>query len=729
LESGRRSDRWYYAMQNPDHLSDTNAPRLPREEELLRVLEELYGGFAEAEETLSAIRRGEVDGFLVSTAEGEKVYTLKTAEHPYRVLIEQMREGAAILSAEGTVLYSNASFARLLDRPLEKVMGESIHSFIVPAGAATFRRMLDAGDPSGSAGESALQANGKGLVTVFLSLKPLQMDGIRVFSLVATDLTERKQAEETLQRAYNDLEANKVKLDTQNEELRRAYAALETSEEKYRDLYEFAPLGYFTLDARGEIREANLAGASLLGRERGQLIGARFEFFLEPEHILPFNEFLVRAGNSDTKEACDIRIKQHKGKPVWVLLEAKSAAGGDAPLLRVAATDISRQVGEADRALRESEEREQRRAAELQALMEAVPAAIFIALDPESRSIYGSSYTYDLFRLPPGSNLSKSAPEGERPAHFRVLKDGVEIPPEELPIQKVAATGRRVEQSEFDLAFDDGTVRRLLGNAVPLLDENGRPHGAVGAFIDITKRKQAEEALVRRTDDLIRNSEEVVAARDEANLYLDLMTHDVRNANNVSSMYADLLVDLAQGDLKTYAEKLHDSIERSSEILKNVATIRRAHEESSRLVPVNLDAVIRDEIGNFPRASIRYEDLQVEVLADNLLPMVLTNLIGNAVKFGGPGVEVTIRVEERDGEVLVTVADTGPGVPDNGKEAIFHRFERGHAKGRGEGLGLFIVRKLIERYEGRIWVEDRVSGHPEEGAAFKFTLRQARHHR
>ncbi|WP_128693868.1 PAS domain-containing sensor histidine kinase [Methanoculleus taiwanensis] len=598
-------------MQDQGHLSDTNASRLPRKEELLRVLEELYGGFAEAEETLSAIRRGEVDAFLVSTDEGEKIYTLKTAEHPYRVLIEQMREGAAILSTDGTVLYSNASFARLIRMPLEKVMGESIHAFIAPAGAGSFRRMMEAGDPSGSTGESTLQATGGGLVPVYLSLRLLPMDGMSVFSLVATDLTERKQAEETLQRAYDELED------------------------------------------RVEERTAELAQ-----------INARLQVEIEE------------------------RIK-------------------------------------VEDALRESEARERRRATELQAITEAVPAAIFIALDPECRSMFGSRYTYELLHLPPGSNLSKSAPEGERQAHFRTMKDGAEIPPEELPVQRAAATGRPVQQFEFDLVFNDGTTRHLLGNAVPLLDESGRSHGAVGAFIDITERKRAEEALRRRTEDLVRQSREVVAARDEANMYLDIMTHDVRNANNVSSMYAGLLVELAEGDLTAYAEKLRDSIDRSTGILRNVATIRRTQAEHDRLVPVNLDAIIKEEIGNFPGASIRYIDPAVEVLADNLLPMIFTNLIGNAIKYGEPGVEITIVVEEQGGEVLVSVEDTGPGVPDEVKKKLFTRFERGRAGGSGQGLGLFIVRMLVERYGGEVWIEDRIPGQPEQGAAFRFTLRKA----
>ena len=300
--------------------------------------------------------------------------------------------------------------------------------------------------------------------------------------------------EQDVRKLCHELEVHQIELELQNEALQDLQVSLQVSEEKYRDLYEFAPIGYYTLDPNGEILETNLAGASLLGRGRARLIGARLQFFLEPEDIDLLNAFIDRAGSSDTKEACDVRLKRNGGEPAWVLLEGKSAAEGDGTRIRVAATDITKRK-QAERALQESEERERRRATELQAVMEAVPAAVFIALDPESRTIYGSRWTYDLFRIPPGGNLSKSAPEGERPTHFRTMKDGAEIPPAELPIQKAAATGRPAEQVELDLTFDDGTMRHLLGNAVPLLDESGRSYGAVGAFIDITERKRAEEAL------------------------------------------------------------------------------------------------------------------------------------------------------------------------------------------------------------------------------------------
>src|SRR5690606_23271016 len=154
-------------------------------------------------------------------------------------------------------------------------------------------------------------------------------------------------------------------------------------------------------------------------------------------------------------------------------------------------------------------------------------------------------------------------------------------------------------------------------------------------------------------------------AHREANLYLDIMTHDIRNANNVSGIYADLMLDLLEGPEKAYAQKLHDSIVRSTEILMNVAAFRRIHTESAKFAPVSLNAIIEEEIGNFRGASIRQEVPTLEVLADNLLSTVFTNLIGNSVKFGGPDVEIVVRAEERDGEVLVSVEDNGPGVPDD----------------------------------------------------------------
>jgi PAS domain S-box-containing protein len=145
--------------------------------------------------------------------------------------------------------------------------------------------------------------------------------------------------------------------------------------------------------------------------------------------------------------------------------------------------------------IRESEARERARAAELEAVLDAVPATVWIAKDPECREVTGNRYSYEMLRMAPGANPSKTAPEGQEPSHFRVFHEGVEMAPEELPLQVSAAQGIEIRSFEEDIVFDDGQVSHVLGNVTPLLDEQNRPRGAVAAFVDITARVQVEQAL------------------------------------------------------------------------------------------------------------------------------------------------------------------------------------------------------------------------------------------
>jgi PAS domain S-box-containing protein len=145
------------------------------------------------------------------------------------------------------------------------------------------------------------------------------------------------------------------------------------------------------------------------------------------------------------------------------------------------------QRARAEEALRE-------RAEELQTVLDAVPAAIWIARDPEGRNIVGNRASYSLLRLRAGSNASLSA--AERPAGFRIFKDGRELAPGDLPVQRAAASGAVVEHFEEEVRFDDGASVTLYGNAAPLRDATGQVRGAVAAFVDISAAKQAQQALI-----------------------------------------------------------------------------------------------------------------------------------------------------------------------------------------------------------------------------------------
>ena len=288
----------------------------------------------------------------------------------------------------------------------------------------------------------------------------------------------------------------------------------------------------------------------------------------------------------------------------------------------------------------------------------------------------------------------------------------------------VPEASREARQQVFDTAIAGGTsfsgqrenpvVTRsgeelvLAWQDTVLAGDDGRSTGIIGSGADITDRIKVEEALR--------------SAHDEANLYLDIMTHDINNANAVALGYTDLLVEGLEGREQQMIRKLRGGISRSIEIIQNVTTIRRLHSHETATRPVDLDAVIRREIAHHPDTEIVYEGKPAWVMADDLLPEVFANLIGNSIKFGGSRVEVVVRVEEGDGTVEVSVEDTGPGVPDEVKPLLFSRFVRGTSSRSGKGLGLYITKMLVTRYGGRIRIDNRVPGHPECGAAFRFTL-------
>jgi signal transduction histidine kinase len=124
--------------------------------------------------------------------------------------------------------------------------------------------------------------------------------------------------------------------------------------------------------------------------------------------------------------------------------------------------------------------------ADLEAVLETVPAAVFIARDPECRDVRGNRSAEVLVGAARGANLSLP-PSGEGPAGgVRFLRDGVEVPRPELPLDVAARTGAPVDTRQLDVALDDGSQRHVLATAVPLLDPTGAPRGAVGVFVDVT---------------------------------------------------------------------------------------------------------------------------------------------------------------------------------------------------------------------------------------------------
>ena len=291
------------------------------------------------------------------------------------------------------------------------------------------------------------------------------------------------------------------------------------------------------------------------------------------------------------------------------------------------------------------------------------------------------------------------------------------------PVREIADDVNRIAAGNLD-----HQIRISTGTEFTRLEEG---IGAmVAALRENIRRLRASEEAAREysahLEELVRErTAELEMSNRAATLFLDIMIHDINNANTIAIGYTQLLVDALEGEQREMARKMLSRLEQSSETIGGVATLRRARESRTALTQMDLDRVIQAQTANFPAVLIHYEGHPVAVLADDLLSEVFANLLGNAEKFGGPDVEITIRVEEHGEEVEVSVEDTGPGIPDTMKATLFSRFGKGECRLAGAGLGLYICRMLIERYGGKIWVDDRVLGEPGRGAAIRFTLRKA----
>ena len=136
-----------------------------------------------------------------------------------------------------------------------------------------------------------------------------------------TEAAGRETAEES-QRLVHELQVHQIELELQNEELLQSRAELEVAAKTHSDLYDFAPVGYLTLDRDGVIRKVNLAGARLLGLERARLVGARLALLVSPESRYDFDVLLEKVFKSQATQVCDVALSSERGAPPWMHVEA-----------------------------------------------------------------------------------------------------------------------------------------------------------------------------------------------------------------------------------------------------------------------------------------------------------------------------------------------------------------------------------------------------------------------
>ncbi len=279
-----------------------------------------------------------------------------------------------------------------------------------------------------------------------------------------------------------------------------------------------------------------------------------------------------------------------------------------------------------------------------------------------------------------------------------------------------------------DKVAEDGVRINIDGNKETFVslkifstyDSEGSRSSYVVMAEDVTGRKRAEAELIE--------------AKDQAELYIDLMGHDINNMNQIGMGYLELAIESLdlQDEQRALILKPLEVMSSSSQLINNVRKMRSALVDPAEQKRVDLESVLSGVVRSYHVAPgrdfiIKYDMVEkCYVMADDLLKDIFLNLLNNTVKHstGALLVRVELAPVFQFGVKYyrVTVEDNGPGILDEMKPVIFDRVYRSKHKSGYSGLGLYLVKTLVDKYHGTITLEDRVKGDRKQGSRFIITL-------
>ena len=357
-----------------------------------------------------------------------------------------------------------------------------------------------------------------------------------------------------------------------------------------------------------------------------------------------------------------------------------------------------------------------RRVEELQALLDVLPVGVFIAQDASCEVITANPAGAAMLDIKPGVNASKTGPAAEQ-LPFRVLKNGIEVPGDELPMQRAVRTGLPVAGEEFEIVRGDGTKLTLFEYASPLFDEKGNVRGCLGAFVDITDRQRAEQAL-READ----------RRKDE---FLAMLAHELRNPlaplrNGLEIMNRvhgddDLLADARQMMERQMKQlvRLVDDLLDVSRITRDKLELRKQRIE---LAPIVRQAVetcgpLADADRQTINLALPNERIYLEADAIRLA-QVFSNLLNNACKYSPQDSTINVSITREGSDVVICFKDSGVGIPPEMLSQVFEMFTQidqslERAKG-GLGIGLTLVKRLVEMHGGSVTAQSEGSNRGSE---------------
>jgi len=636
-------------------------------------LEKLRARLAEAEEVLHAIRSGGVDAVVVTGVQGDQVFTLDSADRPYRHLIETMSEAALTLSADGTILFANRRFAELVAQPLDQLVGSKLRTHLLPSGVTALAALLEqvqATTPTRI--ESSVRAGGGRVVPVLLSAARLDGDSpVATISVVLTDLRDRKQHEQ----AAADERLSRLILDQSTEAL-------------------------VVCDERGMVIRANEAAVPF---GDGNSIGRLFS-----------DAFPLRAMGGDSFDLTPVlrgerlvnveTVLDRGGMVLELTVNAGPLRLGDQILgCVVSLTDIS-------------ERRRREAAVRLQAAALNAAAEAIVITDMSGVIEWANAGCTRV------TGYSADEAIGQRPTLF---KSGIH---DRAFYEKMWKTilGGDVWRGELTNRRKDGSLYAEEMSITPLRNDGGAIEHFIAIKRDLTEQHKLSAQLLQSQKMETVGQLAGGIAHDFNNLLLVISaTADlaVPGLNENDPLRSDLLEICSAGERAAALTRQLLAFSRTQ--------IQRLEAMDLNALVVRLQSVLARVIGRHIVLSVIPAGSASSIHADPVqIEQVLMNLAVNArdAMEDGGSLTMTVRnvatppelapASESGRWVTLTVSDTGVGMLEETLARIFDPFFTTKDPGKGTGLGLSTVYGIVKQCGGDI----RVSSVVGTGTTFVISL-------
>lgn len=467
----------------------------------------------------------------------------------------------------------------------------------------------------------------------------------------------------------HELEVHQIELEMQNEDLIRTQIQLEDSRRDYLELYDFAPVGYFTLDENGIIKIVNLTGTDFLGKPRKFLLNSAFVRYVAPDYRKKLHRHFHQVMKTQLKKQCDIELISHDKTHLFVSLDTMPVFDEEGTFkeFRVIVTDNSERK-KAEEALKESEAR--------LAGAQKVAKLGNWEWDLITNKVSFSDEMYQIFGVTPKEHnddfysfLKKFIHPDDRDAAKKSLETFLK---EKKPVKW-----------DYRIILPDNSERIIHGEARTAFDDGGNLNKVFGTIQDITERKKIEE--------------ELQTSLEEKEMLLREIHHRVKNNLIVISSLLSLQADYIKD--KTSREMFLESQSRA----KSMALIHERLYQSTDLKRIDFGDYIRTlcmdlyrtYVSNPEQIKLHLNLKPVPVDINTAIPcgLIINELVSNTMKHAFPEDkmgDINIEFHSKDKNLILSVQDNGVGFP---QDIDFKNTE---------SLGLSIVNSLVGQIDGEI---------------------------